>query len=114
MTPAAAPRLAISYNDQEVLVDREGFVIGRGRNPIGLRIKDPNVSRQHALVEYQGGVYYLVDLGSVNGVEVNGERVSTDTLNRAWQERQAQYAQALNGAALPPAQSAPAACPSSV
>jgi peptidyl-prolyl cis-trans isomerase D len=38
------------------------------------------------------------------GLKVNGERVSTETLNRAWQERQAQYAQALNGASLPPAQ----------
>lgn len=38
------------------------------------------------------------------GLKVNGERISTETLNRAWQERQGQYQQALNGAALPPSQ----------
>jgi peptidyl-prolyl cis-trans isomerase D len=38
------------------------------------------------------------------GLKVNGERISTDTLSRAWQERQAQTQQALDGTALSPAQ----------
>jgi len=53
------------------------------------------------------GAYGIVNISFAPqdyGLKVNGERVSTETLNRAWQERQAQYAQALNGAALPPAQ----------
>ena len=32
------------------------------------------------------------------GLKVNDERISAETLNRAWQERQAQYQQSLNGA----------------
>jgi peptidyl-prolyl cis-trans isomerase D len=38
------------------------------------------------------------------GLKVNGERISTETLNRAWQEREGQYQQELKGVALPPAQ----------
>jgi peptidyl-prolyl cis-trans isomerase D len=34
------------------------------------------------------------------GLKVNDERISAETLNRAWQERQAQYQQSLNGAEM--------------
>ena len=61
-----------------------------------------------ALIFAAWGAYGIVNISFAPqdyGLKVNGERVSTDALNRAWQERQAQYAQALNGAPLPPAQS---------
>ena len=35
-----------------------------------------NVSRQHAQVEFVNGVFYMVDLGSTNGVEFDGHRVT--------------------------------------
>jgi peptidyl-prolyl cis-trans isomerase D len=38
------------------------------------------------------------------GLKVNDERVSIDTLNRAWQQRQAQFQQKLNGAEMSDAQ----------
>jgi peptidyl-prolyl cis-trans isomerase D len=38
------------------------------------------------------------------GLKVNDERVSSETLNRAWQQRQSQYQQALNGAEMSDAQ----------
>src|SRR5579863_9360773 len=60
-----------------------------------------------ALIFAAWGAYGIVNISFAPqdyGLKVNGERVSTETLNRAWQERQAQYAQALNGATLPPAQ----------
>jgi pSer/pThr/pTyr-binding forkhead associated (FHA) protein len=38
-------------------------------------IKDPNVSRQHAVIEKHGDVYVIVDLGSTNGVVHEGRRV---------------------------------------
>ena len=38
------------------------------------------------------------------GLKVNDERVSAETLNRAWQERQAQVQQSLNGAEMSEAQ----------
>jgi peptidyl-prolyl cis-trans isomerase D len=60
-----------------------------------------------ALIFAAWGAYGIVNVSfspQDYGLKVNGERVSTDTLNRSWQERQAQYAQSLNGATLPPAQ----------
>jgi pSer/pThr/pTyr-binding forkhead associated (FHA) protein len=60
-------------------VEASGFVIGRGKAS-GLSIKDPNISRQHAMIEQQGGLYWLVDMGSVNGTFVNGERITRKAL----------------------------------
>ena len=34
------------------------------------------MSRQHAMVEFQNGVYFMVDMGSTNGVEFNGQRIA--------------------------------------
>jgi FHA domain len=73
-TPAPA-LLTVSYAGQTSVVDRPGFVIGRGK-AAGLSIKDPNISRRHAVIEEQGGAYYLVDLGSTNGTFVNGWRIT--------------------------------------
>jgi pSer/pThr/pTyr-binding forkhead associated (FHA) protein len=74
---AAGPAgLTIIYNNERVPVTKERFVIGRGKQSSDLTLKDPNVSRQHAMVEYQNGVYFIVDMGSTNGVEYNGQRIA--------------------------------------
>ncbi len=60
-----------------------------------------------ALIFAAWGAYGVVNVSfgpQDFGLKVNGETISTETLNRAWQERQGQYQQALNGAPLPPAQ----------
>jgi peptidyl-prolyl cis-trans isomerase D len=60
-----------------------------------------------ALVFAVWGAYGVVNVSfgpQDYGLKVNGERISTDTLSRAWQERQAQTQQELNGAALSPEQ----------
>ncbi|MDB4944770.1 MAG: transporter ATP-binding protein [Labilithrix sp.] len=68
--------LAIIYQGDKVGVSKDRFVIGRGKQSSDLTLKDPNVSRQHAMVEYQNGVYFMVDMGSTNGVEYNGQRIA--------------------------------------
>lgn len=50
------------------------FSIGRAESS-GLMLDDPLVSRQHAAVDVTGELATLVDLGSRNGVRVNGRRV---------------------------------------
>src|SRR4051812_4590455 len=51
--------------------------VAMGRGPeAGIRVDDPSVSRQHAEVVLENGVAHIVDLGSHNGVRVNGEAVS--------------------------------------
>ncbi|QXE34142.1 FHA domain-containing protein [Streptomyces sp. GMY02] len=48
-----------------------------GRDPMnGLRLSHDTVSRLHAELSMQGGVWVLRDLGSTNGTTVNGRRVT--------------------------------------
>ncbi len=78
MSPHAggAATLSIIYQGEKVGVSKDRFVIGRGKQSSDLTLKDPNVSRQHAMIEYQNGVYFMVDMGSTNGVEYNGQRIA--------------------------------------
>lgn len=73
---SAGSALSIIYQGEKVSVSKDRFVIGRGKQSSDLTLKDPNVSRQHAMVEYQNGVYFMVDMGSTNGVEYNGQRIA--------------------------------------
>ena len=45
-----------------------------------IQMKDEKASRQHFRIEKAGDSYRLVDLGSRNGTEVNGVKVSSQTL----------------------------------
>ncbi len=73
---AHASQLNVIYQGEKVPVTKDRFVIGRGKQSSDLTLKDPNVSRQHAMVEFQNGVYFMVDMGSTNGVEYNGQRIA--------------------------------------
>lgn len=48
-------------------------IIGRGVTA-GIRINDEGISREHASVVSEDGMYYLQDVGSTNGTFVNGEQ----------------------------------------
>jgi predicted component of type VI protein secretion system len=78
-TPHPVPltdRLSVVIEGVRYEVTKERFVVGRGGRASDLAIDDPGVSRQHALIERAGGAYYLVDMGSTNGVEYQGERIA--------------------------------------
>ncbi|MDE3026399.1 MAG: FHA domain-containing protein [Acidobacteriota bacterium] len=64
----------LSWNGHRQALDRRRAVLGRSRDA-DVQIEDPNVSRRHAEVVQEGSVYWLVDLGSTNGTEVDGRRV---------------------------------------
>ncbi len=68
--------LSVVYQGDKVSIAKDRFVIGRGKQSSDLTLKDPNVSRQHAMIEFQNGVYFMVDMGSTNGVEYNGQRIA--------------------------------------
>jgi len=55
------------------------FVIGRSRE-CDLTVTDGNASRRHAEVVQEGDAYFVVDLGSTNGTELNGKRVTREEL----------------------------------
>jgi pSer/pThr/pTyr-binding forkhead associated (FHA) protein len=73
--------LGIYYQGERFSVTKERFIIGRGKQSSDLTIKDPNVSRQHAMVEFVNGQYYIVDMGSTNGIEYNGQRVQRKVIS---------------------------------
>jgi hypothetical protein len=56
------------------LLGSGGGVIGRSRD-CDVTVEDPNVSRHHAEVRPSGGSWIVRDLGSTNGVKVNGRRL---------------------------------------
>jgi len=70
----------IRYQGQEFPVTKDKFVIGRGKQTSDLTIKDPNVSRQHAMIEFSGGQYVILDLGSTNGLDFSGQRLQRKVL----------------------------------
>jgi FHA domain-containing protein len=49
-------------------------VIGRAQE-CDVQLADPNISRQHAELLQEGTSYWIVDLDSTNGLEVNGRRL---------------------------------------
>jgi pSer/pThr/pTyr-binding forkhead associated (FHA) protein len=57
-----------------VSITTEETVVGRHRE-CGLRIPCAEVSRRHCILRLRDGILHLEDLGSLNGVYVNGERV---------------------------------------
>jgi hypothetical protein len=52
--------------------------IGIGRKPENhICLRDPKVSRFHALLKVEDNLIYIVDLNSTNGTIVNGEKIMT-------------------------------------
>jgi hypothetical protein len=69
----------LKWSGRRLVLDKPRVVIGRSRDA-DVQVDDPNVSRRHAEIVQDGPVYWLVDLGSTNGTEVNGRRVKRHQL----------------------------------
>ncbi|MDN5725224.1 MAG: FHA domain-containing protein [Propionibacteriales bacterium] len=68
-------KLVLEVNGMRHPLQPPGFSIGRGSDA-DIRINDPGISRRHAEVQvHADGRMRIVDLGSTNGIVVNGERV---------------------------------------
>ncbi len=77
------PRLHIVFPDghsEERLLDQDELTIGRS-NDSDIVFYDPKVSRNHAKIVKKGTDCFLTDLGSFNGILVNGELVNHVELN---------------------------------
>ena len=81
-TAVRRAQVILEVNGMRHPLDPPGIVIGRG-SEADLRINDPGVSRRHAEIRVYGGAgeagaetsVSVVDLGSTNGMLVNGSRV---------------------------------------
>lgn len=90
-SPGTMPMAALAFAHEALEGRLEGellaepVVLRRFQTTIGRRnadvvLADPDVSRQHALVEKYGDRYLVRDLGSTNGTYVNGKRVDAEML----------------------------------
>jgi hypothetical protein len=75
---AAPPRAFVVAEGKRMTVPAAGAVIGRSRD-CDVVLADSNVSRRHAEVRPAGAGWTIEDLGSTNGVRVNGRSVSGAT-----------------------------------
>ncbi|HOX47265.1 MAG TPA: FHA domain-containing protein [Myxococcota bacterium] len=65
---------------REFTIPAKRVVIGRAQD-VDLRLPDPSVSQHHACIELAPGGFTIQDLGSRNGVCLNGVRVHSAVLH---------------------------------
>ena len=79
-----APALEVEVNGTRYPLTQPGLIIGRGIEA-DLRINDPGISRQHAQILVNGfgpnAQVSIEDLGSTNGITVDGQRVASAPLH---------------------------------
>ncbi len=78
-TPPPRERAVLLWDGRDLSLDQGVTVIGRSSG-CDVVVDDPNVSRRHAEIRRLGEGFSLVDLGSTNGTEVNGQRVGETSL----------------------------------
>jgi hypothetical protein len=66
--------VTLTVDGTEHEVKQRRVVLGRSKD-CDIQLSDTNVSRRHAELRQEGASYWMVDLGSTNGMEVNGKRV---------------------------------------
>ena len=74
--PAGSERetVTLTVDGQRQELRSRRVVIGRAKD-CEVQLADPNVSRRHAELRQEGATYWVVDLDSTNGMEVNGRRL---------------------------------------
>jgi hypothetical protein len=87
-TQAASPvELGLERELAYLVVDGDRHELRKRRTVIGrskdcdVQLDDPNASRRHAEVRQEGTSYWIVDLDSTNGLEVNGRRAKRAKLD---------------------------------
>ena len=74
MRPAALNVSTLRREDFVYALEEPETLIGRGV-ACHLRLPDESLSREHAVILYEGDAYVIEDLQSSNGTSVNGKRV---------------------------------------
>ena len=77
--PAQTRALLVGAGKRTVLSGSR-ILLGRSRE-CDIQLDDPNTSRRHAEVRREGDAWVVADLGSTNGIKVNGSRVSEAELH---------------------------------
>ena len=72
--------VTLNANGRRHEISKRRTVLGRSKDS-DIQIEDSNVSRKHAELRQEGTAYWIVDLDSTNGVEINGRRVKRAKLD---------------------------------
>lgn len=68
----------VSGRGERIVITKSDFTIGK-ENKSGIAndyiIKNPSVSRNHAIIKIKGGRYFIIDMTSLNGTFINGSRI---------------------------------------
>jgi hypothetical protein len=72
--PRDTGRALLVGEGRRSVLSGDQLTIGRSRD-CEVMVADPNVSRRHAEVRRDGNHWVIADLGSTNGIKVNGRRV---------------------------------------
>jgi hypothetical protein len=78
--PAHAVRAMLSGAGKRIVLSGDVMTLGRSRECDAV-VDDPNMSRRHAELRPHGDDWTIHDLGSTNGIKVNGRRVRAATLS---------------------------------
>jgi Protein of unknown function (DUF3662)/FHA domain len=72
--------VSLTWDGERREIRKRRTVIGRSKD-CDVQLADPNVSRRHAELRQEGTAYWVVDLDSTNGLEVNGKRLKRAKLD---------------------------------
>jgi len=65
---------------QRIILENDECILGRSR-VCDVQFPDPKVSRQHAMLRFYKGNYFLQDMQSSRGTWVNSQRIESHLLN---------------------------------
>jgi hypothetical protein len=77
--PPPAGRAMLVGDGKRAVLSGSRMLIGRSRD-CDITLEDPNASRRHAELRNEDGHWVIADLGSTNGVKVNGRKVEQAVL----------------------------------
>ncbi|MDQ3065615.1 MAG: FHA domain-containing protein [Actinomycetota bacterium] len=75
-----AETFAVTMNGRTHALSSAKLVLGRSKD-CDLQVEDANVSRRHAELRREGSSWWVVDLDSTNGTDLNGKRVQRSKLS---------------------------------
>ena len=82
LEPEPEPAASVTVDGRSHDLRKPSVIVGRSKD-CDIRVSDPNVSRRHAEIRQEGSTYWIVDLGSTNGISVNGRALKRAKLDDA-------------------------------
>lgn len=70
---------SLSNPGDRIRLEKSPFLIGRLEDSVDYTIRNNAVGKIHAEIIEKDGEYYIIDLNSVNGTYINGERILCNT-----------------------------------